>query len=98
MSKFGTIYSNAGVGWSLAHINDSLGKRETKEVFSLYASMGYRYFFKKDLFAELDVSYSQYIPNLIDTPYIYTNNEITAMLGVGIFVPGIYQGLFELID
>jgi hypothetical protein len=78
-------------------LSDNLDRDEFDDVISLNANIGYRYFFNKDVFLELDIGYSQYIPNLIDTPYIYVNNEISAMVGIGLFVPGIYQGFFEII-
>ncbi len=96
-SFIGTIYTNLGFGWNLIYLSDNLGRSEFDDVISLNANLGYRYFFNRDVFLELDVGYSQYIPNLVDTPYVYVNNEISAMVGLGLFVPGIYQGFFKLI-
>ena len=96
-SFIGTIYLNLGFAWNLLYLSDNLGRSEFNDVISLNANLGYRYFFNKDVFLELDAGYSQYVPNLVDTPYVYVNNEISAMLGIGIFVPGIYQGFFKLI-
>ncbi len=96
-SFIGTFYTNLGFGWNLIYVSDNLGRSEFDDVISLNANLGYRYFFNKDVFLELDVGYSQYVPNLVDTPYIYVNNEISAMVGLGLFVPGIYQGFFKLI-
>ena len=97
ISSIGTLYSNLGFGWNLVRINDNLDRSEYNDLISLTFNLGYRYFFNEDVFMELEAGYSHYLPNLVSTPYVYVNDEIFAMLGVGLFVPGIYQGFFRLI-
>ena len=97
ISSIGTFYSNLGFGWNLVRINDNLDRSEYNDLISLTFNLGYRYFFNEDVFMELEAGYSHYLPNLVSTPYVYVNDEIFAMLGVGLLSLAFTRDFSELI-
>lgn len=94
-TDIGSFFANVSPGWAGVYFNDNFENEMLKGALSLGVGFGYRYFVNKNLHLDWINNGTRFYPELVKNEYVLAEYQLVSILGLGYYVPDIYDSIFE---
>ena len=97
-TDIGSFFGNVSPGWAGVYFDDNFDNKMFKGVMSIGVGFGYRYFLNRNVHFDWINNATRFFPELVKNQFLYSKYQLVSVLGVGYYVPDMYDRIFEWFD
>ena len=97
-TNVGSFFVNFAPGWAATYYRDTYSNADLRGSVSLGFGFGYRYFFDRNIHLDWINNATRFYPYVVDNEFATIKYQFVSILGIGYYIPDMYDRFFEMFD